>query len=307
MTECDRIIAEGILPREFLEPEVRCDFFVDKKRKKIWAVLLDMLLQVDRVCKKHGLRYSLAWGSMLGAVRHKGFIPWDDDLDVLMLRDDFEALMKLGHEFASPYFMQTVYNDRGYGFSYIKLRNSNTTYFAEHRCYWGFNCGLFLDIMPVDNARLDTADAIYDQVMEFNSYNSAFMKIPGYKMNDKGRALLRKHYGLTPVEAYEQMTRICMQHHDEKTDYIACSISSQTPWKKHMYRAESFRAEMPMEFEGFQFPVCTGYDEILTTLYGDYRTLPPLEKRLSGHDESIFEPDEPYKIHMKKRGVDIWD
>lgn len=306
MTEPERILSEGILPASFFEPEVRCDFLVDEKRKKIWAVLLDMLLQVDRVCKKHGLRYSLAWGSMLGAVRHKGFIPWDDDLDILMPRDDFEALMKLENEFRHPYFLQTVYNDRGYGFSYIKLRNSNTTYFAEHRYYWGFNSGLFLDIMPVDKARLDTADAIFDEVRELNEYNSAFMKIPGYQMNDKGRALLRRHYLLTPVEAYERMTRACMRHHDEDAEYIACSISSQTPWKKHMWRAEAFASEIDMEFEGLTFPVCVGYDHILSVLYGDYMQLPTLEQRLSGHDDSIFEPDESYLTYMPRHGVDIW-
>lgn len=86
MTECERIIKEGILPESFFEPETICDFYVDETRKKIWAVLLDLLIKFDKVCKKHGLKYYLAYGSLIGAVRHQGFIPWDDDIDICMNR-----------------------------------------------------------------------------------------------------------------------------------------------------------------------------------------------------------------------------
>lgn len=92
MTECERIIKDGILPKSFFLPETICDFHVDEKRKKMWAIGIDMLVKFDEVCRKHELRYSLAFGSLLGVVRHKGFIPWDDDIDVVMPREDYEKL-----------------------------------------------------------------------------------------------------------------------------------------------------------------------------------------------------------------------
>ena len=95
MTECERIIASGILPEEFLREEIRCDYLVTEKYKKVWAVEIDLLLELDRVCRKHGLKYFLMYGTLLGAVRHGGFVPWDDDLDVIMLRGDYEKLQYL--------------------------------------------------------------------------------------------------------------------------------------------------------------------------------------------------------------------
>ena len=126
MTECERIIAAGILPESFFREEVRCDYLVTEEYKKIWAVEIDLLLKLDSICRKHGLRYFLMYGSLLGAVRHGGFVPWDDDLDVIMPRDDYEKLQSLASEFEHPYFLQNPYTDSESFFSNTRLRNSNT-------------------------------------------------------------------------------------------------------------------------------------------------------------------------------------
>ena len=99
MTECERIIKEGILPESFFKPETICDFYVDEGRKKLWAILIDLLVQFDRVCRNHNLKYWVSFGGLLGIVRHNGFIPWDDDLDVCMPRADYEILMSLKKNF----------------------------------------------------------------------------------------------------------------------------------------------------------------------------------------------------------------
>ena len=150
MNEVERIIDSAILPESFFREEVICDFKVDLERKKIWAVSLDLLFKFDEVCRKHNINYSLAYGSLLGIVRHKGIIPWDDDIDVFMLREDYEVLKTLKDEFSAPYFLQIPGED-DYLYSYAKVRNSNTTALSYAFRYSRFNQGIPLDIFILDN------------------------------------------------------------------------------------------------------------------------------------------------------------
>ena len=169
MTEIDRLLQKGVMPESFLFPETRCGFFVDEKRKKTWAIAIDLLLTFDEVCKRNNLRYCLSYGTLLGAIRHNGFIPWDDDVDVCMPRDDYERLQEMKDKFCHPYFLQTPFTDRGYYYSYIKLRNSNTTAFSKNLRYHmssnNCNSGMSLDVFCVDKwEKNETAKNLYNEI-----------------------------------------------------------------------------------------------------------------------------------------------
>ena len=154
MTEVERIMSKGAFPEDFLKEETRCEFRITEKQKKIWMIELDMLMEFMRVCEKHGLKYYIVFGTLLGTIRHNGFIPWDDDIDVCMPRDDYERFLKLADEFEAPVFLQIPETDPGYFYSHPKLRNSNTTGFSDIRGCFGFNSGLWIDIFPLDKVRL---------------------------------------------------------------------------------------------------------------------------------------------------------
>lgn len=126
-------------------------YVVSSKVKKVWAVELNMLKIFDVLCRKHGLQYYACYGTLLGAVRHKGFIPWDDDIDVFMMRDDYMKLLQIApNEISEPYFFQNVYTDSMvWGFS--KIRDSRTTAIEFPDMNESFHQGLFIDIFPIDS------------------------------------------------------------------------------------------------------------------------------------------------------------
>ena len=146
------------LPEHFLEGETRDGYYVSPEMKKVWAVELDLLNEFMRVCKKHNLRWFADGGTILGTMRHGGFIPWDDDIDVMMMREDYEKLNKIAPtEFKHPYFWATELTDPGLNHGYAQLQNIQTTAILKHHLpkKFTFHQGIFLDIFPVDNISAD--------------------------------------------------------------------------------------------------------------------------------------------------------
>ena len=135
------------LPDGFLDPEIRCGYQVTGEHKRIWAVELDLLAELLRVCSKHNINVQVYAGTLLGAVRHGGFIPWDDDLDVCMTYDDYSHLCKIADkEFKFPYFFQNGITDNHYFFGFARLRNSLTTGAVKGFEAYNYNNGIFIDI-----------------------------------------------------------------------------------------------------------------------------------------------------------------
>ena len=142
------------LPEHFLEGEVRCGYYIAPAMKKGWAVQMDLLMELDRVCRKYKIRYFVAEGTILGAVRHKGFIPWDDDIDCCMTHSEYKKLCKIGPKaFRHPYFFQTEYTDPGSLRGHAQLRHSLTTGMLKDEIpfKYKFSQGIFIDIFVLDH------------------------------------------------------------------------------------------------------------------------------------------------------------
>ena len=147
-------------PDSFFDEEVRNEFTITEKRKEIWAIELDMLIELDKACKTLGINYYLDGGTLLGAARDGHFIPWDDDVDVVMLREDYDRFVKEGNRFFQyPMFLQNAYTEEGYFRMHSQIRNSETTAILPSEVgKEKFNQGIFIDVFPLDGINEKTVE-----------------------------------------------------------------------------------------------------------------------------------------------------
>lgn len=300
MTECERIRKEGILPDSFFKPETICDFYVDETRKKIWAVELDLLLQVSKICKKYNLKYFLCWGSLLGAVRHGGFVPWDDDLDVAMPRKDYEEFLTHAAEFPEPYFLQTPFSDPGYYYSHAKLRNSNTAALDYPFLFQGFNMGIFIDILPLDEIDRKEGMQIFDNVTQLIQENNVAMRLTHPYLNERDRKRVSEYKGGDPLENYNKMQNLAKV--SAKSSDVQCSLLMAVVYgySRDVWEKSCFDGLMEVKlYNSISTYIPKMYDVILKKTYGDYMKFPPVEKRGVWHNNVVFLPDCPYKEALK--------
>jgi len=181
------------LDPSFFEEEVRDGYTVSAETKKLWAIQLDLLYEFDRVCKLHGLRYFLDSGTCLGAVRHKGYIPWDDDIDVIMLREDYNKLLEIGPSaFKSPYFFQNAMTDADIPLGYSKLRRDGTCQIKKAVIKEKLQChnGIWIDIFVLD-ALPEDEQLRHEREKERDAFNQRmFMLVP--PRGDKGLKKIAK-------------------------------------------------------------------------------------------------------------------
>jgi len=293
------------LPEHFLEKEVRCGYEVSEKLKKIWAVELDLLNHLLDVCKKHNIHVQVFAGTLLGAVRHKGMIPWDDDVDVAMSRVDFNRLCVVApQEFRHPYFFQTALNDTKFYFAYGRLRNSLTTGVVMGQESPDYNNGIFIDIFPLDGLSCSKMlDKVQLGLMRLlvkccTTYNNKKRKNKGFI--EICSRMLRPLIRLLPfpfwVAAYNRV--LAMWTHT--TERIGLRTHFRFGTKYCIMKSElSDTIEIP--FENILVPAPRAYNTVLTRIYGDYMTFPPAEERGKWHEGQIhFDPDVSYKDYFSK-------
>lgn len=257
---------------------------------QIQRELLDLLLFFDRFCSDNKLRYSLAYGTLLGAVRHKGFIPWDDDIDVSMPRPDYERLLSLGSHMPPEYRVITNQNS-SFVLPFAKIQNLSVR--AQEPAYEGVLQGyLWLDIFPVDGVPNSKIQQERLQ-MTINSLMKRRMWLSlGPSGKNGARMAIKQTY--------------CLLHSDPKSiDRIDLKISALT--KKNKYqdatyvsslmggakrvialKKEDYENMLTMEFEGHAFPVASCWDADLSKDYGDYMTLPPENQRPSHYARAWY-------------------
>lgn len=302
MTEIERIKQDNWIPKEFWNEEIRCDYMVSENIKKVWAIELDLYREFTRVCEKYNLLYFTDGGTTLGAIRHSGFIPWDDDLDVCMPRDSYEKFKKISTEFKTPFFLQNAYTDPEFGYSFMRLRNENTTVVVEPFNYCKFNQGIYIDIFPIDKVTeedyLSRRENIYKLIMK----NSAYMRRNFPNKSEHDKFLISQYYdnSIAPADIFNEIEQIATQDENIETDYMSLLVSTQYDASKKIWPKRIFDDYVEKNFEFITVRVPIGYDEQLQIYFGNYMEFPSLEQRGTWHDIQYY-PDIPYRIYYQER------
>ena len=277
------------LPSGFLDAEPRT-LVVSPKRKRVWAVLVDLLLEFDRVCRVNGLRYFAEGGTLLGAARHHGFIPWDDDMAVSMCRVDYNKLCEIAPTaFSPPYFFQTNATDPGSARGHAQLRNSDTAAFLKSEMkdgkpLWRFNQGIFLDIFPFDNIP-DEKEERRLFLAEINSVKNEIrywrMVHLGSRMSDVGgvRSFLKylrtkRDSMVERVHGCDMVGELCakleciLQRYENRKTKFKAPIAFD-PYHREVLPSYLFEEESSaLQFEFLKIPVYGRYDVALQINYG---------------------------------------
>lgn len=294
-------------PDEFFKEEVRCGYRVSVQTKKIWAIELDLLNELLKVCKKHNIQVCAFAGTILGAVRHQGFIPWDDDVDVALTRENYEKLLQVApSEFKNQYFFQTFQTDPNYFFGYARLRNSLTTGIIVGNDRLDYNNGIYLDIFVLDGKVDD--DALLKKQLKDRDKCTTLLNC--YKMGYPSKNIIFRliKYFLrftycNVVSYHKQVAKYekIITKYNASSNKVALMTHPYSFIRKYWCYRDDLESIQWVSFENIQIPIPQNAKSLLANMYGDYMKFPPLEQRGTWHTGILeFDPDTPYQEYILK-------
>lgn len=270
-----------------------------KDLEKLKMTQLNILQDIDVICKNNKLNYYLVGGTLLGAIRHKGFIPWDDDIDIAMPRKDLNKLEEiLNTEYNTEYFVQNPQTDKYYLRYITKVRKKGTRLVEEAVEHVDMNHGVYIDIFPLDKISNKNK-----KIIDFRAYlgkyarNLKRKKVTGSK-HEKGLKLyINTLLALVlPIKVIDRFVDWMYQMSNSDSNHFYTNFGSKYGWRKQTFHESVYGDGLSLKFEDRYFQAPEKWETILESLYGDYMALPSDDNKVSGH--KIIELDlgeETYK------------
>lgn len=257
-----------------------------------------LLKEFDRVCKILDIPYVLFAGTMLGAVRHQGFIPWDDDLDIMMLREDYDRFLREadGVLDREKFFLQKEFSQHWPMF-FSKLRLNGTTCLEKyHPRDKKVHQGIYIDLFPCD-AALESEVGRRLQFLSSKVVIAKSLDKRGYDTDSKKKKLLMMLCKILPMKPFLALTKCG----NSRSGKVHSFLGGASKYKKNIYPRAYFDKRMEMEFEDGCYPVSAEYDALLQMLYGDYMTLPSPEERQCKQHAILIDLYNSYEIYENYR------
>lgn len=268
---------------------------------------LDLLTELKRVCEKNGISYFLIGGTLIGAIRHDGFIPWDDDIDVGMLRADYERFISACAEDLNPEYKLYDWDiDEKSPLPFLKLKIKGTHYQEELSKDTEMNDEIFIDIFPFDNAPTGKFLQKMQAVSVYLIRKILLLKC-GFTI-DRGNKLKRVLYGILKlissvgsISFWKKRCSAIMQAYNNTSTSEVVNMCGAYSYKKELKKKEIVSKTIPHRFEQLYFSVPEQYDTYLREVYEDYMKLPPVEEQSGRHSVSFVDFG-TYQIKYKESG-----
>ncbi len=265
--------------------------------EKLKKCEFQMLKCFKEICDSLNIKYYILGGTLLGAVRHKGFIPWDDDVDVFIPRKDYELFLQKAQELMPKhYFLQTHETDENYPNNFAKLRDSSTTFIEKSCRNIKMNHGVYIDIFPLDYYPVSAYKRILFKIKK---------RLLTWRINtifDLGKLSLKtKIATFVSILIYPSRKKAIEKREKlfksvKTTDMV---VNNSGAWlSKEIVPLEWCKDGVMLEFEGLQLRGPTEYDEWLRFVYGDYMKLPPENERIPHHFVEVFDLEKPYTEYI---------
>ena len=268
---------------------------LQKKEFELLKIFVD-------ICNELDLKYYLACGTALGAVKYKGFVPWDDDIDVALLRPDYERFLKEAPALLPQWvFLLNYRTDPEYPGMGSKLRNNNTTFIEQEASKIPMNHGVFIDIFPLDGYPEGEKAQKKFEKEKWKHYRKRYTALIPFYHKDLGltfRSALRKFFGI-----YSETAKACkaaeelMMSNDVAKSKIWCNFANSMS-KSEYFSREVYGNGAEAEFEGLKVVIPEQYHTYLTQKYGDYKKDPPKEKQVASHGQTV-DLERPYTEYLK--------
>lgn len=257
--------------------------------EEIKQTQLDILLFVDKICKKNNIKYSLAFGTLLGAVRHKGFIPWDDDIDILLKRSEYNKLVNVLYSLNDDRYKVFSMKDEGYFYSYAKVGDMRTV-IKEKNWPDYKDLGVNMDIFPIDYLPNSNEHEYFEKTKQYEAglHNSltdiAYAHEKRYMRLIKRICRFRKVKKCRLKGEWYWKNKINEMTELKESENMACIVTGgYRVWNRSML--DNY---IELEFENHHFSAVEDYDTMLKSSYGDYTVIPPEAERVSYHDFTAF-------------------
>ncbi|RHR40206.1 LicD family protein [Parabacteroides sp. AF18-52] len=251
-------------------------------------IQLDILIDVARFCEENGIRYYLTYGTLLGAVRHKGYIPWDDDIDIMMPRPDYQRFLNMYNNENSNYRSLSYHSDLKYPNLFARVEDTRTI--QNEKITYENGVGVSIDIFPLDGVP-EYAFSIYLrflEVLRIVLYCRLQQIISKKNIFKKGLSLIimKLPFGIYKycLNVVDKMLRLSSY---DKSDKVALLVV-MTREKKELFEKNMLEKTVLLEFENNCFFAPYKYDAVLKSLYGDYMKLPPVCERVPKHSFEVF-------------------